>query len=117
MRRFISIIVASLSVLSATAQIPAGYETKIVRLAEELVKCSKEGNYNRTYKSLRNIQKYEYRLEKNQLVRFYSDIHDSVERACDKYGIDSTGKHEMKIIVDALFSDELKSAVNQEQIN
>lgn len=117
MKRFISVIIASFIVFSVSAQNPKGYEAKTAKLAENLVKCSKGGNYNKTYKALRSIQKYEYHLEKGQLVRFYTDMQDAVDKACDRYGIDSVGKVEMKIIVDALFSDELKAAVNQEQNN
>ena len=80
--------------------------------APNLVKCSKEGNYNKTYKALRSIQKYEFRLEKEQLVKFYSDIHAAVAESCEKYGIDESGKKEMWVIVDALFSDKLKEEVN-----
>ena len=98
--------------LSAAAQMPKGYEKKTAKLAENLVKCSKEGNYNKTYKALREIQKYEFRLQKEQLVTFYSDIHEEVSEACEKYGIDEKGKQDMWTIVDALFSDKLKESVN-----
>ena len=98
--------------LSASAQMPKGYEQKTAKLAENLVKCSKEGNYNKTYKALRDIQKYEFRLQKEQLVTFYSDIHEGVSEACEKYGIDEEGKETMWAIVDALFSDKLKESVN-----
>ena len=64
---------------------------------------------------MRKIQKYEYRLQKDELVVFYSDIHEAVADACDRQGIDQKGKNEMRVIIDALFSDELKSAVNGSQ--
>lgn len=112
MKRIITIILLGLLCCSAAAQLPKGYEEKTEKLADDLVKCSKEGNYNKTYKALRNIQKYEFRLQKDQLVQFYSDIHESVSEACEKYGIDENGKKEMWAIIDALFSDELKEAVN-----
>lgn len=112
MKRIITIIVLGLLCCSAAAQLPKGYEEKTEKLADDLVKCSKEGNYNKTYKALRNIQKYEFRLQKDQLVQFYSDIHESVSEASEKYGIDENGKKEMWAIIDALFSDELKEAVN-----
>lgn len=117
MKRFISVILASFIVLSVSAQNPKESDAKTAKLAENLVKCSREGNYNKTYKALRSIQKYEYHLQKEELVSFYVEIHEAVDKACDRYGIDSMGKVEMKTIVDALFSDELKAAVNQEQNN
>ncbi len=112
MKRLVSVVAASFIALSLHAALPDGYRQKTAKLAENLVRCSKEGNYSRTYKALRNIQKYEYRLEKDQLVVFYADIHDAVDKACDRHGVDSAGKAEMKVIIDALFSDELKAAVN-----
>lgn len=112
MKRILSIIVMALFCMSAAAQLPKGYEEKTAKLADNLVKCSKEGNYNKTYKALRSIQKYEFRLEKEQLVKFYSDIHAAVAESCEKYGIDENGKKEMWVIVDALFSDKLKEEVN-----
>lgn len=90
---------------------PKGYESKTARLAEQLVKNSLTGNYNKTYKALRNIQRYEYRLDKKTLVKFYTDIHEAVARECDAQGIDAEGKAEMSVIVDALFSDKLKEEV------
>lgn len=113
MKKILAIIIFTIFCCSANAQFPNGYETKTMKLAENLVKSSKEGNYNKTYQALRNIQKYEYRLQKDQLVVFYSDIHQAVSNACDRHGIDEEGKNEMKIIIDALFSDELKEAVNR----
>lgn len=89
-------------------------EEKTVQLAENFVKYSKEGDYNKTYKVLRQIQKYEYRLDKTQLVSFYSDLHEAVADACNKYGITPAGKAEMTNIVNALFSKELKNAVNEQ---
>jgi len=112
MKRILCIIAMALFCMNAAAQLPKGYEEKTVKLADNLVKCSKEGNYNKTYKALRNIQKYEFRLQKDQLVKFYSDIHESVSEACEKYGIDENGKKEMWAIIDALFSDKLKEEVN-----
>lgn len=112
MKRIIIIISLALLCCSTYAQLPADYQEKTEKLADALVKSSKEGNYNKTYKALRNIQKYEFRLQKDQLVRFYSDIHESVAEACEKYGIDENGKKEMRVIVDALFSDKLKEEVN-----
>ena len=100
--------------LHAGAQQPDGYAEKTARLAENLVKSSKEGNYNKTYKAIRNIQKYEFRLQKEQLVTFYSDIHTAVSEACEKHGIDENGKKEMWAIIDALFSDKLKESVNNQ---
>lgn len=101
--------------MSPSSQFPEGYENKTARLAEELVSCSIEGDYAKTYNAMRRIQKYEYRLDKDQLVTFYSDLHKAVEKSCDKHGIDENGKKEMKVIVDALFSDDLKSAVTHEE--
>ena len=112
MKRLLIFITAILFTMSASAQMPKGYEMKTEKLAENLVKCSKQGKYNKTYKALRNIQKYEYRLTKEQLFMFYKDIHSQVDKACDKYGLDENGKAEMKVIIDALFSDELKNEVN-----
>ena len=113
MKKILAIIVFTMFCMSAEAQLPKGYEEKTVKLAENLVKCSKEGNYNKTYHALRKIQKYEFRLQKDQLVTFYADIHEAVAEACEKYGIDEKGRNEMKVIIDALFSDELKEAVNK----
>lgn len=98
--------------IDANAQqpLPKGYEEKTLKLAENLVKSSKSGNYNKTYHALRQIQKYEWRLDKEQLINFYSDIHQAVADACVKFDIDAEGKQEMKVIIDALFSDELKEA-------
>ena len=109
MKKILAIIVLSIFCLSAQAQFPKGYEAKTARLAENLVKSSKEGSYNKTYKALRNIQKYQYRLDKDQLIAFYSDIHEAVAQACDRNGIDEKGKNEMRVVIDALFSDELKN--------
>ncbi len=112
MKKILAIIIFTMFCISAGAQLPKGYEEKTVKLAENLVKCSKGGNYNKTYHALRKIQKYEFRLQKDQLVTFYADIHEAVAEACEKYGIDENGKNEMKVIIDALFSDKLKEAVN-----
>ena len=112
MKKILTAIVFAMMCLSAAAQMPKGYEKKTAKLAENLVKCSKDGNYNKTYKALRDIQKYEFRLQKEQLVTFYSDIHEEVSEACEKYGIDEKGKEDMWTIVDALFSDKLKESVN-----
>lgn len=112
MKHISAIIALALFCITAGAQAPKGYEAKTARLAENLVRCSKEGNYNKTYRALRNIQKYEFRLEKDQLVAFYSDLHEAVADACGKHGIDEKGMNEMKAIVDALFSDKLKESLN-----
>lgn len=112
MKRILAIIVFTMLCINAGAQLPKGYEEKTVKLAENLVKSSKEGSYSKTYNALRKIQKYEFRLQKDQLVTFYSDIHSAVSQACDRYEIDEKGKNEMKVIIDALFSDNLKEAVN-----
>ncbi len=112
MKKILAIIVFTLFCTCASAQFPKGYEEKTAKLAENLVKCSKEGSYNKTYHALRKIQKYEFRLQKDQLVTFYTDIHEAVSDACDRHGIDEKGKGEMKVIIDALFSDNLKEAVN-----
>lgn len=106
---FVIILSASFDA-SAQQPLPKGYEVKTVKLAENLVKCSKSGNYNKTYNALRQIQRYEWRLDKEQLMNFYSDIHQAVADACVKLDIDAEGKQEMKVIIDALFSDELKEA-------
>ena len=113
MKRILAIIVSTMFCICAHAQFPKGYEAKTDRLAENFVKSSMSGNYNKTYQALRNIQKYEYRLTKDQLIAFYSDIHAAVAEACDRNGIDSKGKEEMKVIIDALFSDELKENINR----
>lgn len=99
--------------LYADAQYPKGHEAKTAKLAENLVRNSKSGDFNKTYQALRSIQKYEYRLTKDQLVAFYSDIHEAVEEACDRHGLDSKGKEDMKVVIDALFSDELKENVKR----
>lgn len=104
------LLIATFS-FNADAQKPKNYEKKTSQLADNLVKCSKEGNYNKTYNALRDIQKYEYKLQKEDLVQFYKDFHKAVDNACNKYGIDEQGTAEMYTIVDALFSDELKKAV------
>ena len=109
MKKILAIIVLSIFCLSAQAQFPKGYEAKTARLAENFVRSSKEGSYNKTYNALRNIQKYQYRLDKDQLIAFYSDIHEAVAQACDRNGIDEKGKDEMRVVIDALFSDELKN--------
>lgn len=111
MKRIImTLLMAAISVSAFDAQaLPKGYEAKTARLAEKLVKCSKTGNYNKTYQALRNIQRYEYRLQsKEELIMFYNDIHDAVEQECDRQGIDAKGKAEMRVIVDSMFSDKLK---------
>lgn len=113
MKKILAIIAFAMLCTIADAQFPKGYEAKTVKLAENLVKSSKEGNYNKTYKALRSIQKYEFRLQKEQLVVFYSDIHEAVSDACDKHGIDENGKKEMEVIIDALFSDRLKESINK----
>lgn len=111
MKRLLLTIIVAVSCLNAAAQLPKGYESKTARLAENLVNCSRKGNYNKTYHALRKIQKYEYRLDKDQLISFYSDIHDAVLRECIRQGLDENAQAEMKIIIDALFSDGLKEAV------
>ena len=108
MKKIWAIIVFGLICLSAGAQLPKGYEAKTAKLAENLVKSSKEGNFDKTYKALRDIQKYEFRLQKEELVTFYSDIHEAVSEACGRHGLDEKGKIEMKAVIDALFSDKLK---------
>lgn len=108
----ICLVMGSMS-YQAEAQKPKDYKEKTVKLADEFVKHSKEGNYNKTYKALRNIQKYEFRLQKEELVSFYTDIHKAVDEACEKYGIDETGHQELQVVIDALFSDELKEAVQK----
>ncbi len=112
MKKILAIIVCTMFCICSWGQTPKGYDTKTEKLATDLVKSSKEGSYNKTYQALRKIQKYEFRLQKDQLVAFYSDIHEAVADACDRYGIDEKGKNEMKTIIDALFSDNLKEAVN-----
>ena len=86
MKHITATIALSLFFITAGAQGPEGYEDKTAKLADNFVKCSKEGNYNKTYKALRKIQKYEFRLDKDQLVTFYSDLHEAVCDACDRYG-------------------------------
>lgn len=113
MKKILAIVVFAMFCISAAAQFPKGYEAKTARLAENLVKSSREGNYNKTYKALRDIQKYEFRLQKDQLVTFYIDIHEAVSQACDRHGVDEKGKNEMNVIIDALFSDNLKEAINK----
>lgn len=113
MKKILAIIVFTMFCISASAQMPRGYEGKTERLAENLVKSSRSGSYNKTYHALRKIQKYEFRLQKDQLVTFYADLHAAVAEACDRYEIDEKGKNEMKVIIDALFSDNLKEAVNR----
>lgn len=115
MKRIILLIITLSMTISAAAQLPEGYDNKTAKLAENLVKASKKGSYNKTYNALRNIQKYEYRLDKEQLVRFYTDLHMAVDKACDTHGIEKEGKEEMRIIIDALFSDDLKSEINVEK--
>lgn len=112
MKKILAIIVFTTFCMCAWGQTPKGYDSKTEKLAENLVKSSKEGSYNKTYQALRKIQKYEFRLQKGQLVEFYSDIHEAVADACDRHGLDAKGKNEMKVIIDALFSDNLKEAVN-----
>ncbi|MBR5835460.1 MAG: hypothetical protein IKY66_04785 [Bacteroidales bacterium] len=112
MKKIWAIIIFGLICLSAEAQLPKGYEEKTAKLAENLVKSSKEGNFDKTYKAIRDIQKYEFKLQKDELMTFYSDIHEAVSDACGKHGIDERGKMEMKAVIDALFSDKLKEEVN-----
>ena len=114
MKRLLTLIFLGMLCFHAGAQQPDGYAEKTAKLAENLVRSSKEGNYNKTYKAIRNIQKYEFRLQKDQLVTFYSDIHTAVSEACEKHGIDENGKKEMWAIIDALFSDKLKESVNNQ---
>ena len=112
MKKIWAIIIFGLICLSAEAQLPKGYEEKTAKLAENLVKSSKEGNFDKTYKAIRDIQKYEFKLQKDELMTFYSDIHEAVSDACGKHGIDEKGKMEMNAVIDALFSDKLKEEVN-----
>lgn len=109
-RIFITLSIIIISLLATDVQaLPKGYEAKTARLAERLVESSVSGNYNKTYQALRSIQKYEYRLQsKDELIRFYNDIHNAVAGECDSKGIDAEGKAEMKVIVDALFSEKLR---------
>lgn len=109
-RTFIILSIGILSLLATDMQaLPKGYEAKTAKLAERLVESSVTGNYNKTYQALRNIQRYEYRLQsKEELMRFYNDIHNAVAGECDRKGIDAEGKAEMKAIVDALFSEKLR---------
>lgn len=112
MKKILAVIVFAMLCIGAEAQMPKGYEKKTAALAENLVKCSKGGDYNKTYKALRDIQKYEFRLQKEELVTFYSDIHKAVSESCDRHGIGEEGKGQMWTIIDALFSDELKANAN-----
>lgn len=112
MRHILMTFLLAVFLTGSQEDLPRGYETKTERLAENLVRCSKDGSYNRTYKALRKIQKYEFRLDKEELVRFYSDIHESVKKECIRQGLDEDAQEQMRIIIDALFSDELKQAAN-----
>lgn len=114
MKRLLLTLIIAASCFNAAAQLPKGYESKTARLAENLVTCSRKGNYNRTYHALRKIQKYEYRLNKDQLMIFYSDIHEAVLNECVRQGLDADSQAEMKMIIDALFSDGLKEAVKEQ---
>ena len=57
MKKILAIIIFTMFCMSAGAQLPKGYEAKTVKLAENLVKSSKEGSYSKTYSALRKIQK------------------------------------------------------------
>lgn len=93
------------------------YDSKTKDLAGHFVECSRSGNYNKTYLALRKIQKYQWKLEKEDLKEFYFGIHQAVADACDEQGISGEGKEEMRIVIDAMFSDELKEAIRNEYIN
>lgn len=90
------------------------YDSKTKALAGHFVECSRSGNYNKTYLALRKIQKYQWKLEKEDLKEFYFGIHQAVADACDEQGISGDGKEEMRIVIDAMFSDELKEAIRNE---
>lgn len=107
-------ILLSTITFAQNSRVTKSQEEKTIQLAENFVKYSKEGDYNKTYKALRQIQKYEYRLDKNQLVSFYSDLHTAVAEACNRYNISPAGQSEMTNIVNALFSQDLKNAVNEQ---
>lgn len=111
MRKFLIVFAAVFSCTVFSDAQQKTYSSKTKALAEHFVECSRSGNYNKTYLALRKIQKHQWKLDENNLKTFYGDIHQAVADECDRQGIEAEGKEEMKIIIDAMFSDELKNAV------
>ena len=98
-----------LAVFTASAvEMPKGHELKTQKLAENFINCSKEGNYNKVYKSLRKIQKYQWQLEKEQIVQFYNDIHAAVQNECDRLGLNQEIKDNFRDVIDSMFSIKMR---------
>lgn len=110
MKQLINIFVAVLvtaTCLSAQ-EMPKGYEKKTKALAENFVECSREGNYNKVYHSLRKIQKYQMTLQKEQLVIFHEDLHKEVQAECDRLELSQDIKDNFRDVIESMFSMKLR---------
>lgn len=110
MKRLIIGIVAVLTTATylSAQEMPKGYEKKTKALAENFVECSREGNYNKVYHSLRKIQKYQLSLQKEQLVVFHEDLHTQVQSECDRLGLSQDIKDNFREVIESMFSMKLR---------
>ena len=105
----LAIITIFLAISSASAvEMPDGHAKKTKALAENFIKHSRQGDYNKIYTSLRKIQKYQWKLEKEQIVQFYKDLHAAVQVECDRQGLSQDIKDSFKEVIDSMFSMKLR---------
>lgn len=109
-RRIILTIVTVLLAVtySSAVEMPKGHEKKTKALAENFIKCSKQGNYNKIYSSLRDIQKYQWKLEKEQVIQFHEDLNKAVQAECDRLGLGQDVKDSFKEVIESMFSMKLR---------
>lgn len=118
MKRFILMLVLLASSVSiATADVPnSEYIFKTQELAEEFVKYSAEGNYKKTYKAIRKIQKFVQRLDNEQIFDFIGDIDTAVGRSCEKRGMTQEEIAGLKEVVYAILPNALREAAEEKGI-
>ena len=118
MKRFILMLVLlASSVFIATAEVPnSEYIFKTQELAEEFVKYSAEGNYKKTYKAIRKIQKFVQRLDNEQIFDFIGDIDTAVGRSCEKRGMTQEEIAGLKEVVYAILPNALREAAEEKGI-
>lgn len=98
----------------ALAEVPhSEYLFKTQQLADEFVKCSMEGNYKKTYKAIRKIQKFVQRLDNEQIFDFIEDIDTAVGKSCSKYGLEEMSTDGLKEVVYAILPDALKAEAKE----
>lgn len=110
-RIILTLITLVFTVSLASAEVPhSEYLYKTQQLADEFVKCSMEGNYKKTYKAIRKIQKFVQRLDNEQIFDFIEDIDTAVAKSCDKYGLENMSTDGLKEVVYAILPEKLKKA-------